>query len=253
MAEKVKKYLSGRFAFKTDVGRVRLTNEDQAAAMINSRGNILLLVCDGMGGQNKGELASSLAKRVVCDAFESKSRFLNKYDALHWVQKTIKTANSEIYNQACKNADYEGMGTTITLVLIIKDYMILGQVGDSRAYAYKEGKFRQFSEDQTYVAYLYRTGQIKKEEMASHPKRHVLMNALGFYPSLDLEEKLFPYNDERILLCSDGLYNNVSDANIESVLRGNDSVDQKVRELISMANNNGGSDNIAIVIWEADE
>lgn len=247
------KYLSGKFAFRTDIGKVRLTNEDQAAAVINARGNVLLLVCDGMGGQNKGDYASNLAKTTIIDAFNEKRRFLNKYAALHWINKTIRHANKVINDDAAKNKTYEGMGTTLTLVLIVKDYMILAQVGDSRCYSYRLREFNQISEDQTYVAYLYRTGQIKKEEMKTHPKRHVLMNALGYYPSLDLDAKIMPYRGDTLLLCSDGLYNNVSENDISSIIKGNDTVDQKVTELISLANANGGSDNIAVVIWEADK
>lgn len=250
MAEK--KYLSGRFSYKTDIGKVRLTNEDRALARVNARGNILLIVCDGMGGQNKGDLASSLAIQTISEAFDKKSRFFNKYDSLHWVNKTVKKANAIINEQARKNQRYDGMGTTITLTLIVNDYMVTAQVGDSRLYSYYFHDFKQVSEDQTYVAYLYRTGQIKKEEMKTHPQRHVLMNALGYYPTLELDFHVYPYKGERLLLCSDGLYNNVNDSDIESILRGNDTVDQKVNELISLANANGGSDNIAVVIWEAD-
>ena len=106
MAEK--KYLSGRFTYKTDIGKVRLTNEDRALARVNARGNILLIVCDGMGGQNKGDLASSLAIQTVSEAFDKKSRFLNKYDSLHWVNKTVKKANAIINDEARKNQRYEG-------------------------------------------------------------------------------------------------------------------------------------------------
>lgn len=250
--KKENSYLSGRFSFKTDIGKVRLTNEDQALAAINARGNILLLVCDGMGGQNKGDYASNLAKNIIAEAFSKKNRFLTKYGAVRWCMNTIKKANRRIYNDASKNPSYEGMGTTLTMVLIVKDYMVLNQVGDSRCYSRFMRDFKQISEDQTYVAYLYRTGQIKKEEMATHPKRHVLMNALGYYPSLELDFKIMGYHKESLLLCSDGLYNNVSDNDIASIIKGNDTVDQKVHELISLANANGGSDNIAVVLWEAD-
>ena len=246
-------YLSGKFAYKTDIGKVRLTNEDQALAMINARGNVLLLVCDGMGGQNKGDYASTLAKSTISEAFGKKARFWNRYDAYRWVLKTIRKANREINEKAAANRIYEGMGTTLTLVLIVKDYMVLAQVGDSRCYSYRLREFNQISEDQTYVAYLYRTGQISKEEMKTHPKRHVLMNALGYYPSLELDIKVMPYRQEILLLCSDGLYNNVNDSDIASIIKGNDSVDLKVNELISLANANGGSDNIAVVIWEDDQ
>ena len=253
MKNKTDNYLSGRFSFKTDIGKVRINNEDQALATINARGNLLLMVCDGMGGQNKGDYASSLAVNIIGDAFKKKSRFFSRYSAIRWCYKTIKKANKRINLDATKNPAYEGMGTTLTLALVVKDYMVLCQVGDSRCYSRHLREFKQISEDQTYVAYLYRTGQIKKEEMQTHPKRHVLMNALGYYPSLELDLKVHPYHKETLLLCSDGLYNNVSDSDIANIVKGNDTVDQKVHELISLANANGGSDNIAVVLWEADK
>lgn len=248
-----KKYLYGRYAFRTDIGKVRLTNEDRAIALTNTRGNILLVVCDGMGGQNKGDLASTLAVETITQAFQEKDRFPNKFFAKTWVSKVIRKANSDIFRQASGNLMYQGMGTTITLVLIVNDYMVIAQAGDSRAYSYRNRSMEQITEDQTYVQYLYRIGEITEEEIATHPKRHVLMNALGIYPSLDIEIKTRPYLGDTILVCSDGLYNNVAKKDIFSILKSSDTPDQKVNELISLANMNGGSDNIAAVIWEANE
>ena len=247
----MKKYLTGRFSFKTDIGKVRLSNEDQACALINASGNVLLIVCDGMGGQSKGDLASSLAINTVISSFKSRKGFLNRYFAKFWVGNVIREANRCVYEQSRSNPSYEGMGTTLTLLLIIKDTAILGHVGDSRCYFLRNREFEQMSEDQTYVGYLLRTKQITEEEALIHPKRHVLMNALGVYPSASIDIKTFPYMGETVLLCSDGLYNNVPKNDIASVLKSEDSVEQKVNELIAIGNKNGGSDNIAVVIWEA--
>ena len=248
----MKKYLTGRFSYKTDIGKVRLNNEDQAAALINASGNVLLIVCDGMGGQNKGDLASSLAINSIVSSFKERKGFLTRQLAMLWVSRVIREANKSIYEQAQSNPAYHGMGTTVTLLLILKDVAILGHVGDSRCY-YLRNKHDlvQMSEDQTYVGYLLRTQQITPEEALTHPKRHVLMNALGVYPSASIDLKSLPYNGEAVLLCSDGLYNNVPHEDISSVMRGNDTVEQKVNELIAIGNKNGGSDNIAVVIWEA--
>ena len=143
------------------------------------------------------------------------------------------------------------MGTTLSIAIVRKNKLFIAQVGDSRVYTYKDRKLTQLTEDQTYVGYLYRTGQISKEEMATHPKRHMLMNALGVYPTLNIDIKIRKYENEPLLLCSDGLYNNASETTIASVLANKDSPEEKVNELISIANNNGGSDNIAVVIWES--
>lgn len=246
------KYLSGRFAYRTDIGKVRLSNEDQAVALTNASGNVLLVVCDGMGGQNKGDLASSLAINTIVSSFRSRKGFLNTYFAKLWVGRAIREANKSIYEQSQSNPSYQGMGTTVTLLLIIKDTAIMGHVGDSRCYFLRNNHdLVQMSEDQTYVAYLIRTGQITPEQALTHPKRHVLMNALGIYPSASIDVKSFPYLNEEVLLCSDGLYNNVPTEDIRAVLKGNDAVEQKVNELIAIGNKNGGSDNIAVVLWEA--
>ncbi len=248
-----KKYIYGRYAVKTDIGKVRMNNEDRAAALTNARGNILLVVCDGMGGQNKGDLASQIAVEVITQAFQEKDKFRGKFFTKRWVANVIRQANSEIFRQASHNQKYQGMGTTITMVLIVNDYMVVAQAGDSRAYSYRNRNLEQITEDQTYVQYLYRIGEITKEEIDTHPKRHVLMNALGIYPSLDLEIRVRPYLGDTILVCSDGLYNNVAQKDLLSIMKGTDTPDQKVNELVSLANKNGGSDNIAVVIWEAQE
>ena len=253
---KNKAYLSGHLSYKTDVGKVRLSNDDRVLALINAKGNVLLVVCDGMGGAKKGDLAATIAINILQDSFRSrKGSFLTRTGAMYWLASMIRKANKQIYEEASKNEKlYKGMGTTITAVLIVRDYYVIAQVGDSRCYTINPitEKFEQITEDQTYVAYLYRTNAISEEEMLTHPKRHVLMNALGIYPSLELDIRIRDYQNEPFLLCSDGLYNNVSKQDMELIFKGEDSVDQKIIELITLANANGGSDNIGIVLWESD-
>jgi protein phosphatase len=246
------KYLSGTFCYLTDVGKVRLTNEDRAIAYTNARGNVLLLVCDGMGGASKGDLASTLASTFIVDEFLARrERFLFKTSAANWLVSTIRKANNEVFNESLKKEEYKGMGTTLTAVLLVNNYAVIAQVGDSRAYFLENNHLVQVSEDQTYVSHLIRTGQITEEEAKVHPKRHVLLNALGIYPSVNVDIKIRKYEGNKILVCSDGLYNNISSFDIENILKNNDSVDLKAKQLINIANGNGGSDNIAVVLWEA--
>lgn len=249
---KNKNYIFGRFAYRTDIGKVRMSNEDQALAMINQHGNILLLVCDGMGGQNKGDFASQLASKTIAEEFRKKSKFFNGFTASNWARKVVQKANREIYKLANENEIYKDMGTTLSMVLIVKNFFVTVQIGDSRIYSMDANReLKQLSEDQTYVGYLYRTGQISKEEMKTHPKRHMLMNALGVYPSASAEIAIKPYHNETLLLCSDGLYNNMPDSNISSIVKSDDTTEEKITQLISLANSYGGSDNIAVVLWEA--
>ena len=248
-----KTYVYGNFACKTDIGKVRMTNEDRAGAYTNAKGNILLIVCDGMGGQKKGEYAAQIALDVISESFLRKQKFLNSLSARNWLYSVVREANRKIYEEANKNTQYNNMGTTLSLALIYKNTFFTVQVGDSRVYELRNHQLEQLTDDQTYVNYLYKTGKIKKEEMATHPKRHVLINALGMFPSVEFDFSSHPYMNSTLLVCSDGLYNNVSNQEILSVLRGKDATNQKANELIAIANANGGSDNIAVAIWEAEE
>lgn len=247
------KTISGQYAFRTDVGKVRMTNEDRVGAYTNLNGDHLLLVCDGMGGTKKGGYASTIAIKVISEAFMNHTKhFLNRFFASQWLAKTIRKANTEIFNTARDNqTEYKGMGTTCTAVLIINNYIVVGQVGDSRCYMMDKEDFKQITQDQSYVGYLFRTGQISEEEMKTHPKRNVLTNALGIYPSTSADVRTFVLNDKTLLLCSDGLYNNVNTPSMEAVMRSNDLLSNKLEELIAIANANGGSDNIGVVLWEA--
>lgn len=248
-----RKVVTGSFAYKTDIGKVRLTNEDQASAVVNSKGHILLVVCDGMGGQNKGELASSIAVSHLIDDFKSTSHFIfNSFSVIWFLNRKIRAINSYINKESRTNPLYRGMGTTLTAMVIYHNKIITAQVGDSRAYQINaQDKLEQITTDQTYVGYLYRTGQITKEEMATHPRRHMLTNALGTYPSVEIDITTRPYYNQTILLCTDGVYNNVNDPGIEAVLKGGDSCEEKINQIIAVGNSNGGSDNMGLVLWEA--
>mgnify|MGYP001768425605 CR=1 FL=1 len=245
------KHRVGTYCARTDIGRVRLTNEDQALVLANAYGDVMMLVADGMGGHAQGDFASRIAIDVLGDAFRNKNRFWSTGSVKKWLKKTIRHANKQIYQEAQENDEYKDMGTTLVVALIHKNKVIIANVGDSRAYFLLEQKMYRLTEDQTFVDYLFRTGQIKEEEIKSHPRRHVLLNALGITPSVNIDLNVFSYEDQPVMLCSDGLYNNLSNKEIEVVLLTDDSVDQKCDMLIAIANKNGGSDNIAVALWEA--
>ena len=225
------KNIKGQFGSKTDIGCVRVTNEDQAISLINASGNVLLAVCDGMGGHNKGDYASRLAIEILSDEFRKLSGFRSKFHVRAWLSRTIRAINRQIY----------------------KEEVFILNIGDSRAYFVRYGDLRQLSEDQTYVDYLYHTGKISKEEMATSPERHILMNALGSFPSASYSLHIYQNLKNPVLLCSDGLYNNATEKEIHSAVHTNDRIDQKIDTLIGIAKRNGGSDNIAIALWEASD
>lgn len=240
----------GSFAFQTDIGRVRVSNEDQAAVLTNAYGEVLLIVCDGIGGQNKGDYASKMAIDSILEAF-SRKRKLPLFFAKRWLGRALKAANALIFDEAERNPVYKEMGTTCVVALIIGGKLLVANIGDSRAYGYDGSELKRLTEDQTVVDYLYRTGKISKEEMDTREDRHVLTNALGVYPSCASDMRVLPYAGEAIILCSDGLYNNVPENEIRAVLSTDERADEKVSNLIAEANANGGSDNIGIAYWEA--
>lgn len=247
-------YLSGNYFALTDKGLVRKTNEDYAITSINPFGNVLLMVADGMGGANKGEYASSkLLKYIASQFLEIEKELISVKQISNWLNKVIAKANELIYNKAQKDEEFKGMGTTLSLCYLVKDLLVIAQVGDSRIYMADDSGMKQISVDQTYVQYLSHNHKIKDSEMSSHKDRHKITNAIGTKKIANIDIQSFKYSGEKLLLCSDGLYNNVSKSIIESILMGNDSTDKKCHQLITFGNASGGTDNMAIVIWESNK
>ncbi len=246
------KVYHGTYAYKIDIGRKRQNNEDQAMVLMNSYGEAFLVVCDGMGGAKKGELASKIAIDVLTESFRHKPKHALAYGNRLWITKAAKEANAKINRYADKNNKVKGMGTTMVAALIFGSKIMIANIGDSRCYLYShdKDKIKLMTEDDTYVRYLVSTGKISEEDALSHPDRHVLMNALGIYPSVSLTVDIKPYRGESVLLCTDGLYNQVTMEEMGNILSTDDRVDQKVSSLIAEANHNGGDDNIGIALWE---
>lgn len=239
----------GNFVSMKDTGRIRISNDDCVLATVNGQGDILLVVCDGMGGYKRGDFASKLVVDTLKEDFINHGFFLAKYQAINWIQKVIKKTNKTIFEYS-QEKEFKDMGTTVCLALIFKHTIVTAYAGDSRIYFYNKHKLLQISEDQTYVEQLYRAGEITKDEMEVHPNRHTLTNAIGIFPFPNLTFETFKNNRQSILLCSDGLYNNLTDNEIHSILSTNELIEEKAKTLIACANANGGSDNIAVVLWE---
>lgn len=249
----MRKEIKGIFASKTDIGKVRISNEDQAFSLINADGNVLLGVCDGMGGHNKGDYASHLAMEIASEEFRKKKHFNGLFFTKVWLSRTVKKINSHIYDVAYKNIEYKDMGTTLVMALLVGENVFIINVGDSRAYFVRYNDLKRLTVDQTYVEYLHSIGRLSEEEMRKSSERHILMNAIGTSPSVSYKIDVFKNLKKPILLCSDGLYNNASEREIFQVLHTEDRIDQKIDTLFAVANANGGSDNMAIAYWEAIE
>ncbi|MBV8160093.1 MAG: Stp1/IreP family PP2C-type Ser/Thr phosphatase [Acidimicrobiia bacterium] len=224
----------------TDVGLVRPHNEDNYLA--NER---LFAVADGVGGHRAGEVASQTAVETLRREFSEPTT-----DALI---DAVKTANRTVWDLAETNPDQRGMGTTLTALALVEDsgeeHLAIVNVGDSRAYLLQQGELEQLTEDHSLVEQLVRDGQLTPEEAQVHPQRSIITRALGLDPEVEVDSwQLTPYRGDRILLCSDGLTNEVSDEEIASTLRSVSDPQRAAHRLVEEARDHGGSDNITCVV-----
>lgn len=242
--------IKGRFGSKTNIGLVRPSNEDKALSLIDANGNVLLCVCDGMGGYMKGDFASKIAIDIISAAFNSKLKFFCAFQIKAWIAKVIKSINYSVYSESQDSEKFSGMGTTLCLAIFFKDKIFIANVGDSRCYKVTNEDIIQLTRDQTYVEYLAVKGEIKEEEKLTSKDRHALMNFIGQKKAVNYSLSVLKNNKEPILLCTDGLYNNATNKQIYSAMSSNERLDQKIKTLIGIALSNGGTDNIGISLWE---
>lgn len=237
---------------KTDIGKSREINQDCYYISDESDEIKLYIVADGMGGYSGGEVASNLAVLTVKKYLDEKlsvKKILNNEEVLETIQKAFNMANSAIYEKAQKEKEFEEMGTTLDICLIYNNNVFIGHIGDSRVYKinYKEQTIKQLTIDHSYVQKLVKEGTITKEEAYNHPKKNMLMKALGgkeeFAPdifSINLNES------EVLLMCTDGLTNMLKDNEILDIVCKDINLANK--NLINTANEKGGLDNITVVL-----
>jgi protein phosphatase len=228
----------------SDVGRIRQQNEDSFIA--DPR---LFVVADGMGGHNAGEVASAIAVRTMLDAagdgFTDHETFV----------AAVRAANAAIHDAADGLSEQRGMGTTLTAVAPLRlgagepPALSITNVGDSRTYVFRDGELRQLSVDHSYVQELLSEGLVTAEEARVHPRRNIVTRALGIDGSVSPDAWVIPLVvGDRFLLCSDGLVDEVTDADIAAVLRSVTDPNRAASELVAAANRNGGRDNVTVIV-----
>lgn len=232
----------------TDIGKVRSKNQDQATVIVNTKDQVVVVVCDGMGGHRSGEIASRVVIEHVTSCFNCIPPFDNDAEVKKWLHDTIEEANVIVKKTAQQNIEHHGMGTTIVIAVYMAGKLYISHVGDSRAYIFKDKQLKQITKDHTLVNELIDRGMISKEEGKSHSQKHVLTQAIGADTQLDPSLIELEFADSLLLLCSDGLYNTLDEEKIISVLDKDIKVSEMVNELIDLANENGGYDNIAVAI-----
>ncbi len=234
----------------TDAGKVRSHNEDSVIIVRNQDDEYLLAVADGMGGHRAGEVASSIAISYLGKHFQDTFRGMNKENAIEWIRDSVKEINRLIFKHVEEHSESKGMGTTLVLAISTKDYVLFGNIGDSSGFAMKDGHIHKITYDHTLVNLLVTAGELTEEEAKDHPKRNVLMKALGANNPVEMDIFDCDIHISDILLCSDGLTNMLDQESIERVLLSDYSVEDKVIRLMKKAMNRGGTDNISIAYLE---
>ena len=241
------------FSYLTDPGQVRDHNEDSVTIVKNAAGEILMAVADGMGGHKGGEIASSIAITHIGKRFVDTSSVGNKEDAINFLKEIVSEANMLLYKYTENNPESVGMGTTIVMALLTKEFLLFGNIGDSSGFVIKDKKLYKITIDHTLVNLLVKSGEITEEEAKDHPRKNVLMRALGANISVEMDVFDVERDVSGILLCSDGLTNMLDNNQIETVLNSDIDIDAKVQKLINKANNRGGTDNISVAYLQKEE
>lgn len=232
--------------YLTDTGIVRDHNEDSVIIIKNSDDSILMAVADGMGGHKAGEVASSLAISYLSNRFMESFFKMNKAGAVEWIKTCVNEINGQIFKYTEENPESKGMGTTLVMAIITEEYILFGNIGDSSGYVMKDNKLHKVTHDHTLVNLLLAAGELTQEEAKNHPKKNILMNALGINDPIEIDVFDCNMDIDEILLCSDGLTTMLTDDTIEKVLLEDISVSDQVVKLIKKANNRGGNDNISV-------
>ncbi|MBQ9854197.1 MAG: Stp1/IreP family PP2C-type Ser/Thr phosphatase [Bacilli bacterium] len=237
--------------YLTDSGKVRDHNEDSVTIVKNKNGEVLMAVADGMGGHKAGEVASSIAISYLGKRFSDISSVGNKQDAINWLKDSVNEVNALIFKYTNEHPESVGMGTTLVTTLITNEFILIGNIGDSSGFVLKDNKLTKVTQDHTLVNLLVKSGELTEEEAKHHPKKNVLMKALGANEIVELDIFDVDTSLDAILLCSDGLTNMLTYEQIEKVLLDSElEIEDKVIKLIRKSNARGGLDNISIAYLE---
>ncbi|EFR31227.1 Stp1/IreP family PP2C-type Ser/Thr phosphatase [Eremococcus coleocola] len=233
----------------SNIGKKRTSNQDYADYFKSQAGQILFVLCDGVGGNQAGDVASKTTTELLGAAFETVDRELSIEDSKDWMARQITQVNQAIYDQSMTDAKLFGMSTTLVIAVVAEDQLVIAHVGDSRAYIYHEGQLNQVTEDHSLVNELIRSGEISESEGQNHPQRNIVTQSIGGTDWVDYEfNQCSLAQVDDLLLCSDGLSNMVGHKTMEAFFVEHIDLDQLGQALIKAANDAGGSDNITLIL-----
>lgn len=236
----------------TDVGLVRKNNQDSYAIRVLDDDLAVAVVCDGMGGAQAGNVASAVAVEAFAAAVEDSCRQGLPPDAerkQELLRAACRTANMQVYELSRNNREYQGMGTTLVAALILSHEIYVINVGDSRCYIWSDDVLSQVTSDHSLVQALVDCGDITQEEARTHPKKNLITRALGIDESVRSDVfRMDRKEGDRLLLCSDGLSNVVTDDVLQTELEQLVSPENTARTLLSLAVEQGAPDNVTVIL-----
>ncbi|MFC7320396.1 Stp1/IreP family PP2C-type Ser/Thr phosphatase [Halobacillus campisalis] len=236
-------------SFLTDQGKVRQHNEDAGGVYLNEQNQLLAVVADGMGGHQAGDIASQLAVSTLHNQWEETSAIQGPKAAENWLREAILEVNQVILQHSRDHEECRGMGTTVVAAVCDDQFATVGHIGDSRVYIANHYGFKRVTEDHSLVNELVRSGQISEEQAESHPRKNVLLKALGTDENISPDIVTFEFEeDDRLLLCSDGLTNKVNEDELSRIKEYDGEWQELCQSLVDLANERGGEDNITLAI-----
>lgn len=230
----------------TDVGQKRTMNQDFVYASDEPVGALpnLLIVADGMGGHQAGDLASRYTVEAIVDSAKKNP----DRNPIRVLRTAIEAANKKVLEKADSDENLSGMGSTVVAATVVDEYLYVANVGDSRLYLIRD-RIKQITRDHSLVEEMVRMGELNREEARNHPDKNIITRAIGARPRVMVD--FFDLRIEKgdtILLCSDGLSNMIEDEEIEKIIKKGRELPKTAMDLIARANQNGGKDNIAVVL-----
>ena len=236
----------------SDIGLRRKENQDSYTIAKSEAGNLIAVVCDGIGGGLAGDVASHMAVAHIKERFLQKQHFSDDLDVKHWLKTTLQEANDLIFMQSAKSMRQKGMGTTCVGVLYTKKQTYIFNIGDSRIYGIYDHHFICLTEDHSFVQDLLKAGEITEEEAKTHPNRNMLTNALGIWDNVKIDINKIKDGYTYLLVCSDGLHGYVKEEEIIRILSKKEDIRNLVHELINASKQAGGYDNVSVILLHED-
>lgn len=242
-----------KVAYQTDIGHQRKENQDRVAKFTAPDGTLLVVVTDGIGGSRSGDVAAQITVDHLGRQFQAASPN-SSLEAIRWFAREVQLINDEILQKSTENPKYQGMGTTLVAAIIFDQAMVVANIGDSRGYVLHDNLLTQVTIDHSLVNELVKHGDITEEEARNYPQNNIITRAIGVSVDARIEVNRFDLGaGDQILLCSDGLSKMITREQMMGVLESDLSLTEKCSQLIKMANEAGGPDNITVLIGLAED